>query len=79
MFFTVVISVYNAKNFLGTMIQSVLGQTFGDFELLLLDDGSTDGSGWKEHCKSTPIPRQRAALRCICPKGCAHKGCAQGE
>jgi glycosyltransferase involved in cell wall biosynthesis len=35
---------YNAGNFLRTSIESVLNQTFDDFEFLILDDGSTDGS-----------------------------------
>jgi len=41
---SVVISVYNAELFLSETIDSVLNQSFGDFELLLLDDGSTDKS-----------------------------------
>ncbi|MCR9196347.1 MAG: glycosyltransferase family 2 protein, partial [Hyphomonas sp.] len=36
--------VYNAAPYLETAIQSILNQTFGDFELVILDDGSTDGS-----------------------------------
>jgi glycosyltransferase len=41
---SVMIPVYNAEAFLRDTIDSVLCQTFRDFELLLLDDGSTDGS-----------------------------------
>ena len=36
--------VYNARRFLTEAVESVLGQTLGDFELLIVDDGSTDGS-----------------------------------
>jgi glycosyltransferase involved in cell wall biosynthesis len=36
--------VYNAERFLTEAVDSVLAQTFGDFELILIDDGSTDGS-----------------------------------
>jgi glycosyltransferase involved in cell wall biosynthesis len=36
--------VYNAEPYLGEALTGVLGQTFGDFELLAIDDGSTDGS-----------------------------------
>jgi glycosyltransferase involved in cell wall biosynthesis len=41
---SVIIPVYNAEAFLHETIDSVLCQTFSDFELLLLDDGSTDSS-----------------------------------
>jgi glycosyltransferase involved in cell wall biosynthesis len=41
---TVAMSVYNGAAFLPAAIESVLCQTFGDFEFLVLDDGSTDGS-----------------------------------
>ena len=43
--FSLMICVYNAEPFLCACVQSVLAQTYSDFELLLLDDGSTDGSG----------------------------------
>lgn len=41
---SVAMSVYNAERFLAEAIESVLIQTFNDFEFLILDDGSTDGS-----------------------------------
>jgi glycosyltransferase involved in cell wall biosynthesis len=41
---SVALSVYNAEQFLASAIDSVLSQTFTDFECLILDDGSTDGS-----------------------------------
>lgn len=41
---TVVLPVYNGEQYLHAAIDSVLSQTFTDFELMLLDDGSTDGS-----------------------------------
>lgn len=41
---SVAMSVYNGEGFLDEALMSVRGQTFGDFELLVLDDGSTDGS-----------------------------------
>ena len=41
---SVVLPVYNAEQYLEQAIESVLGQSFCDFELLLLNDGSTDGS-----------------------------------
>jgi glycosyltransferase involved in cell wall biosynthesis len=41
---SVIIPVYNAEPFLGKTIQSVIGQTIPDIEILVVDDGSTDGS-----------------------------------
>lgn len=42
---SVLLPVHNAGKFLRPALESILGQTYRDFELLLLDDGSTDGSG----------------------------------
>lgn len=42
---SVVMSVYNGAPYLRAAIDSILAQTFGDFEFLILDDGSSDGSG----------------------------------
>lgn len=42
--FTVIIATYNRKHLLPGAIASVLNQTFGDFELLVIDNGSTDGT-----------------------------------
>ena len=41
---TVLMPVYNAEKYLAEAMESVLGQTFRDFELLIINDGSTDGS-----------------------------------
>jgi glycosyltransferase involved in cell wall biosynthesis len=41
---SVVMPVYNARTFVSKAIESVLGQTFQDYELIVMDDGSTDGS-----------------------------------
>lgn len=45
MFFSVLVPVYNTSNYLQECVESILAQSFHDFELVLLDDGSTDGSG----------------------------------
>lgn len=41
----VVIPVYNAKEYLQTAVDSVLEQPSKDIKVVLVDDGSTDGSG----------------------------------
>ena len=43
-FFSVLIATYNRAPLLLRAVQSVLGQTFRDFELIVLDDGSTDNT-----------------------------------
>lgn len=42
---SVVMSVYNARKYLSEAMDSILGQTYTDFELIVIDDRSTDGSG----------------------------------
>lgn len=42
---SVIIPVYNAEKYLTECVDSVLTQTFYDFEVLLIDDGSSDNSG----------------------------------
>ena len=49
-FFSIITPVYNCKRFLKKCIQSVLDQTYLSWELILIDDGSTDTSG--EICES---------------------------
>ena len=42
MFFSVIVPVYKVEEYLGPCIESVLNQTFTDFELILVNDGSPD-------------------------------------
>lgn len=42
---SIIMPVYQVKAYLSQAISSVLSQTLRDFELILVDDGSTDGSG----------------------------------
>jgi glycosyltransferase involved in cell wall biosynthesis len=41
---SIVVPIYNGSAYLSDTIHSLLSQTFGDFELLAIDDGSTDNS-----------------------------------
>ena len=52
---TVLMSVYNGEKYLNEAIDSILGQTFKDFEFLIVNDGSTDKTA--EILKSYKDPR----------------------
>lgn len=54
---SVVISTYNRADYLGDSINSVLAQTMGEFELIIVDDGSTDNT--KQVVDSFEDPRVR--------------------
>ena len=41
---TVLMPVYNAENYLAASIESILSQSYQNFEFILIDDGSTDNS-----------------------------------
>ena len=41
---SIIVPIYNTEKYLKRCINSILSQSFKDFELLLIDDGSTDGS-----------------------------------
>ena len=42
---SVIVPVYNGEKLLPKCMEHLLGQTYGDFEIILVDDGSKDGSG----------------------------------
>ena len=45
MFYSVVIPVYKVEKYLAECVESVLSQTFNDYEVILVDDGSPDNCG----------------------------------
>ncbi len=57
---SVVIPVYNVKPYLERCVNSVLRQTYKDLEIILVDDGSTDGSS--ELCDHIVITNKRIRL-----------------
>ena len=42
MFFSVIMSVYNDENYISEAIESILNQSFEDFEFIIIDDFSDD-------------------------------------
>lgn len=46
-FFSIVLPVYNVEKYIDRCVNSVLSQNFDDYEIILVDDGSTDGSSLK--------------------------------
>jgi len=43
---SVIVPIYNSEKYIKNCIQSALKQTFAQFELILIDDGSDDRSGY---------------------------------
>lgn len=56
---SIIIPVYNAENYLKQCLDSVKNQTFSDYEVILIDDGSTDRSGLICDQYATEDPRFR--------------------
>lgn len=42
---SIIVPVYNTENFLQRCVDSIINQTYSNYELILVDDGSTDDSG----------------------------------
>ena len=43
--FSVVIAAYNVENYIGNLLQCLLEQSYSDFEVIVVDDCATDGTG----------------------------------
>ena len=57
MLISVIIPVYNKEKYVRKCIDSVLEQTYDNLEIILVDDGSTDGSG--EICEQYSLKDSR--------------------
>lgn len=79
---SVVMSVYNGEQFLARAIESILNQTIKDFEFIIINDGSTDGSiaiieeYAKRDCRIRLISRENKGLIASLNEGIAS---ARGE
>lgn len=60
---SIVVPVYNAAKYLEECIASVFSQSFDDWELILVDDGSSDGSGLIIDRMAEADPRVKAIHR----------------
>jgi glycosyltransferase involved in cell wall biosynthesis len=54
---SIVITAYNAERYIGACIKAALAQTYPNFEVVIVDDGSTDGTA--QICRSITDPRVR--------------------
>ncbi len=66
--FSILVPVYNALPYFEFALTSILGQSYSDYEVVLVDDGSTDGSGGvcdafaNAHANVTVIHQENAGL-----------------
>ena len=44
--FSFIIPVFNVENYIIQCVESIINQTYNNFEIILIDDGSTDNSGY---------------------------------
>ena len=62
---SVLMCVYNGMDYLKRSVDSILNQTFTDFEFIIIDDGSTDGS-WEiiqdYHKKDDVLPVEQSVF-----------------
>jgi glycosyltransferase involved in cell wall biosynthesis len=65
--FSIVVATYNHERFINDCIQSVTGQTFPDWEMIILDDGSTDNTG--AICREWVAADPRISYICQSNKG----------
>lgn len=79
-FFSVLIPAYNAAPFIEFTLRSVYNQTFSDYEIVVVDDGSTDGTSellQKQTDARLRIIRQANAGECACRNRCIRESRGQ--
>lgn len=59
-YLSIIVPVYNKENYIDACIESIFGQSFTDFELILVNDGSTDNSALK--CKKYAAQDSRVVV-----------------
>jgi len=69
---TVMIPCYNEAPYIATAISSVVAQTFKDWELVIIDDGSIDGTDWELDQVLAQFPLLPISVYRTEHKGCAH-------
>ena len=76
MTFSVIIPVYNVENYLHECVDSIVNQTCQDFELILIDNGSTDNSGkiCDEYAAKYPNVRVKHLMPNIMASGARNEG-----
>ena len=70
---SVVVAVYNIEAYVERCVRSLMAQTYGRLEILLVDDGSTDGSG--ALCDEGGLQNPGASQGNRRPVGCQERGC----
>ena len=68
---SIIIPVYNAERTVGRCIESILNQEYTDFELLLVNDGSTDDTGALcDSFQTTRFGYSSSTVITVMPKNC---------
>ena len=66
---SIIVPVFNAEKYIYRCLDSLLSQTFTDFEIILVDDGSTDNSGNICDCAGTRYYKNCGGLRTHSKRG----------
>lgn len=76
---SIVIPLYNKGELFRKTLSSALGQTFSDFEVIVVDDGSTDGSGDAAKCCKDPRVRYIYQENSGLPAAARNKGIGEAR